>query len=70
MVVLVAGMSAPKKRESLANRWKNNALERIPVEREHLFREGEHRFWKIPKSVHLEPEWVFILGRNMQAVCI
>lgn len=74
---------------------KNNALRRIPVEREHRFRERErsfreheHRFRKKAKSVHnqsesaftynqnkcsrsprmgvhVKPEWVFILSRNM-----
>jgi len=41
MVVFVAGMFAPKKWEGIPNILKNNALERILVEREHRFREGE-----------------------------
>jgi hypothetical protein len=31
MVILLAGMVSPKKRESIPNRLKNNALGRIPV---------------------------------------
>jgi len=36
----------------------------IPVEGEHLFRQCEHWFRKISKSVHVEPEWLFIFARN------
>ena len=27
--------------------------------------EREHRFRKILKSIHLQPEWVFMMGQNM-----
>ena len=44
--------------------YKTHALGVIPVQREHGFRECEHRFRKYPKSVHVEPEQVFTLNRN------
>jgi hypothetical protein len=65
-------MAFPQKAEDRSKRLEKQCVGKIPEQCEQRFRDGEHRFRKIRKSVHIEtgigvhvrPEQVFTLNQN------